>query len=139
MKPFTNSTFIAEDIQLLTAFSIEALILFGSQAQNTASKLSDYDIGVLIQPGKKYSHKHVYDAMYDLLSEKINQLVDIDIVFLRDAPLELQHHVAKYGIPLYEQTVYSFARFRESVMLTYADFAPLRKIFQAATFARIPS
>lgn len=139
MKPLTDSTFIAEDKQLLIALSIEALILFGSRAQNTDSKLSDYDIGVLIQPGKKYSHKRVYDAMYDLLSKKINQLVDIDIVFLHKAPLELQHHVAKYGIPLYQRTSYSFAKFRESVMLKYADFAPLRKIFQAATLARIPS
>jgi len=126
------------DNELLTPLPIEALILFGSYAQNVASEWSDYDIAVLVKSNlSKQQRKQIYDKVYDLVSKKINRLVDIDIVFLPEAPMELQNHVAKYGKVLYEQNAQVFPRFRESVMRNYADFAPLRQIFQNATLARI--
>ncbi|KKS82809.1 MAG: Nucleotidyltransferase, partial [Candidatus Gottesmanbacteria bacterium GW2011_GWA1_43_11] len=107
-------------------------------AQNVASEWSDYDIAVLVKSNlSKQQRKQIYDKVYDLVSKKINRLVDIDIVFLPEAPMELQNHVAKYGKVLYEQNAQVFPRFRESVMRNYADFAPLRQIFQNATLARI--
>ena len=124
----------------ISTLPIQALILFGSQAQNTASKMSDYDVGVILRPHQSdQSRQRVYDAVYDLISQKVNKLVDIDIVFLYDTPLELQYHVIKYGIVLYERNNHPFVLYRESVLLQYADFAPLRQLFQEATLARIPS
>ena len=81
--------------------------------------------------------KSVYDKLYDLLSKKINKLVNIDIVFLESAPMELQTHVAKYGRVLYQTSLHVFPDYRERVMRKYTDFAPLRKIFQKATLERI--
>lgn len=89
--------FTESEQRQLKDLGIQAIILFGSRAQNTASSASDYDIGAL---GR--NNKQIYDFLYDLLSRKINQLVNIDIVFLTDAPMELQAHVAKYGQLLYE-------------------------------------
>ena len=128
----------AEEKKILERLPIEALILFGSQAQGTAGKLSDYDFAVL--PSKHLfpeERKHLYDALYDLLSAKIRQLVNIDIVFLPDASMELQSGAARFGIPLYERSPHTFERFRERVMDIYADFAPLRRIFHNAILARI--
>ena len=125
----------------LESHGVEAVILFGSQARMTAGVMSDFDFGVLLsgpvfEPSSK-ERKKIYDALYDLLSLKINQLVNIDIVFLHDAPMELQSHVIKYGLPLYEKSIHSFPRFRERVMDLYSDFAPLRRIFHEAIMSRI--
>lgn len=125
-------TFTPKEKGKLKQLGVKALILFGSQAQQVATKDSDFDIGAIGKSGK-----NVYDELYDLLSTKINRLVDIDIVFLYEAPMELQSHVAEYGRVLYEDPPTTFANFREKVMIDYADFAPLRKIFQQATLARI--
>lgn len=125
-------SFSIEEQNDLRTHNIQALILFGSRAQEINRDDSDYDIGV-IGPNSTTS----YDLLYTLLSEKINQLVNVDIVFLSDAPMELQSHVAKYGIVLYQQKPVTFANFREQVMRMYADFAPLRRLFQQATLERI--
>ena len=122
----------------LKKLGVTLLVLFGSRAQNSTHAKSDYDFGVLCEHSSQpFSEKNIYDELYDLLSAKINQLVDIDIVFLRDAPMELQYHVSKYGVVLFEKSPQVFADFREQVMNKYADFAPLRSIFQNATLSRI--
>lgn len=112
-----------------------AVFLFGSRAQGLAGSKSDYDIAVLTSSGAKRSE--VYDLIYDLVSDRLNQLVNIDIVFLSEAPLELKNHVAKYGQALYQDTPQTFLRFKEIIMEEYCDFAPLRFEFQRATLARI--
>ena len=132
--------FDTKERETLEALGIDALLLFGSHAQQTATPLSDIDVGVILPPGRIRSHqrrKEIYDTLYDLLSSHIRQLVTIDIVFLNGAPAELRSHVAKYGMLLYEKTPHSFARFREEVMDQYADFAPLRRLFHNEILARI--
>lgn len=135
-----NKLFLtAEEKRILEKLPIEALILFGSRAQGTGRNGSDYDFGVL--PSRFVSsseRKKVYDTLYDLLSAKIRQLVDIDIVFLPGASMELQTSVSTFGILLYERQEHAFARFRERVMDGYADFAPLRRLFHSAILTRIP-
>lgn len=131
-------TFIAEEQTLLRSLDVELVVLFGSHVQQIGSETSDYDIGILLSPKSQLTdRKTLYNTLYDLLAPKINKLVDIDIVFLSEAPLELQFHVSKYGLSMYERTSQSLARYREQVMNLYADFAPLRRIFQEATLARI--
>ena len=125
-------TFTKEEQVQLTKHAISGVILFGSQAQGIANATSDYDVFIL---GKKSENN--YDLLYTLLSEKIHKLTDIDIVFDTDAPMELKNHVAKYGLILFEQNHNVFPNFRQQVMLTYADFAPYRKMFQEATLSRI--
>jgi len=136
MNIFTLTT---KEKRILQGLPVEALVLFGSQAQGTAREGSDYDFGVLPSPALAVSErKKIYDSLYDLLSGKIQQLVNIDIVFLPGASLELQASAATFGIPLYEGTRHAFARFRERVMDAEADFAPLRRVFHNAILARIP-
>ena len=121
---------------------VSALVLFGSHARDMAGPMSDYDFGLLLKNHKDYynedKRREIYDVVYDLLASKIKKLVDIDIVFLSTAPMELQAHVMKYGIPLYEKDVRAFPRFRERVIKLYSDFAPLRKMFHEAVMSRIP-
>jgi predicted nucleotidyltransferase len=131
--------FTAEEKEVLEKLPIEALVLFGSRATKTARNTSDYDFGaVLSSTLSGGERKEVYAVLYDVLSGKIRQLVNIDIVFLLGASAELQASVAKNGVVLYEKTPFAFARFRERAMEMYADLAPIRRIFEQAILARIP-
>lgn len=121
--------------------SIAALVLFGSQAQDMAGPASDFDIGVIVSDRKvlldELARKTIYDYLYDLLAPKIKKLVNIDIVFLETSPAELRAHVMKYGQPLYESRPGVFADFRAKTIEQYADFAPLRAIFEGGVLSRI--
>lgn len=128
----TNLTFTKEEQTAFAQNKIGGVILFGSRALGNASQKSDYDVFII---GKK-SEKN-YDLLYDLLSKKINQLTNIDIVFDSETPMELKNHVAHHGIVLYQSNPNIFPDFKQHVMLIYADFAPHRKIFQDATLNRI--
>ncbi len=123
--------FSLEEKSFLAKAGVGALVLFGSRAQGLAGAESDYDVAVI------GGQAEIYDQLYDLLSKKINRLVNIDIVFLSRAPLELKSHVAAYGQVLFEQSPKEFADFRQRVMIESADFAPLRAIYSGATLARI--
>lgn len=122
---------IEEKVKLL-GMGIKALILFGSQAQNISNKNSDYDIFVI---GKKSNE--VYDFIYDLVSQKINKLINIDIVFDIDATMELKNHVITFGKVLFQEDESTFPNLKQQVMINYQDFAPYRQMFQNATLARI--
>ena len=116
----------------LSSLGIQAAILFGSHAVGNTHPQSDYDIAV-IGPKSEVS----YDTLYDLLSRKIQKLVNIDIVFLHTAPMDLRMHVARHGLPIYQPSPAVFADFKQQTMAKYADFAPLRAIFSNATLSRI--
>lgn len=136
-----------KDQEALAGRGVSALILFGSHAQGIAGSRSDVDIGVLVKdPRVLYDRPQrnaLYDALYDVLEpmvgRTVRRLCNIDIVFLQDETvnLQLKYHVGKHGIPLYEDTPKPFADFKEYVMERYADYAPLRHMFNEAILARI--
>lgn len=132
--------FSKDDEKKLRDLPVSALVLFGSRAQGIARENSDYDIGVLVSNRTALENekklKALYDSLYDILSANIAKLTNIDIVFLEKMPAELKAHVIKNGQLIYGDSL-AFANFKEREMITYADFAPLREIFQRATLARI--
>lgn len=125
----------------LSRLGISAVVLFGSQAQGTEKKTSDVDIGILVSDTKVLfdgeARKNLYNALYDLFSPLAGKLTDIDIVFLQTAPAELQAHVMKYGKPLFNSLPNIFSNYKAHVMLLYADFAPLRKLFHQGVLSKI--
>ena len=127
-----NISFTDQEILKLKMLNISALILFGSKAQGVANDASDFDIFVI---GKKTAS--AYDFVYEIISEKINKLINLDIVFETSAPMELQSHVAKYGQVLYQENNSVFPDFKQKIMIFYSDFAPLRQIYSNATIKRI--
>lgn len=129
------------------ALGVAGIYLFGSYAQGVAGALSDVDLGILLENprflGNHEERNKLYDALYDIFSKEsakeLKRLCNIDIVFLQDPTINLQlkYHVAAYGKPLFEKDRRIFADFKERVMESYADFAPLRRIFTRAILARI--
>jgi predicted nucleotidyltransferase len=132
MSFVTQLTFTSEEQHKLRQLGIRAVILFGSRAQGINHPTSDYDVFIV---GRRSSE--AYDFLYDTLSKKIQLLVNIDIVFQSAAPMELQNHVAQYGQILFQENTAIFVDFKSYVMETYADFEPLRRMFQQATLERI--
>ena len=143
-----NMILTAEEKDILAPLGVEALILFGSHAQGLAGPLSDVDVGVLVRDTgilKDRARKNaLYDALYfDVLSplagRVVKRLCNIDIVFLQDelVNLQLKYHVSSRGVPLYERDGRVFADFKEDIMERYADYAPVRRMFNSAILARI--
>ncbi len=141
--------FTQQEKKVLKNLDVEALILFGSHAQGLAGPLSDVDIGVLVKNpliflGDRTQRNELYDSLYlnvlsPLVGRVVKRLCNIDIVFLQDelVNLQLKYHVSSYGVPLYERHTRAFADFKEYAMERYADFAPLRRMFNEAILARI--
>jgi len=132
--------FSKNDEEKLRDLPVSVLVLFGSRAQGLAKENSDYDVGVLVSDrtifANREKRKTLYNSLYDILSANIAKLTNIDIVFLEEMPAELKAHVVKNGRLIYGDPV-AFANFKEREMVAYADFAPLREIFQKATLARV--
>lgn len=124
--------FSDQERERLVQAGVKMLVLFGSEAQGITRANSDMDV-LVFGPDKS----PVYDAVYELVSGRINRLTDIDIVFAGRAPMELLNHASKYGQVIYARKPADFADFRQRVMLVYSDFAPYRKMFQQATLERI--
>ena len=128
-------------IKTLQSIGIDALIAFGSRAQGLSRPTSDFDFGLLLQDKSRLAdpvaRKQIYDQTYDILSNHLNQLVNIDIVFLENTTYELRAHVMKYGQVVFESRPGIFADFKDQTMIIYADMAPLRFVFQRGTLARI--
>ena len=133
--------FSSHESQFLKDHGVAAVYLFGSQAQGTASKASDFDVALLSEdprgvPDRNMHHK-IYDFVYDMIEPKLGRLANIDIVFLHEASLQLQYHVIRSGRVIWESNPKCRADYHEKIMEAHADFAPHREVFQAATLARI--
>lgn len=127
--------------QIMQQLGVAGVFLFGSQATGTATAVSDFDFGILLtNPNDLYDYRlkqRIYSGIYDLLSNQIQRLCDIDIVFLQIADLQLQFHVVNTGQLLYAGNQHIVSNFLERTIDHYADFAPLRHEFHQAILARI--
>lgn len=125
----------------LEELGVSAIYLFGSQAQGSARPLSDFDFGIILkdpsvlQDYKK--KKEIYNELYDVFSDQIKRVVNIDILFLQEAGLQYQYNATVKGELVYCDDLKVVADFKERAMENYADFAPLRHLFQRSILERI--
>lgn len=126
----------------LSSYGVSSLILFGSYATGTTTKLSDYDIGIILDTkgfiARNKNYHEYYTKLYDVLTDCFSEKNGIDIVFLDTAPLELRKHIALYGKSLMgstsEKTV---ADFNAQTTLLYADFEPYRTTFHQSLLSNL--
>lgn len=129
----------------LEKIGVCALYLFGSRAEGTDGPLSDYDFAVLfrdsllVKPGRKIDF--LYQSLYSLLSDispRTTKNDVIDIVFLQNGvSLELQAHVVKNGIILFENDADFRADYESQVMIRMADFRPILDIMDQSILSRL--
>lgn len=130
----------ATKAQHLASLGITTVYLFGSRAQGIAQASSDYDVGLLLRDPSvlRQGTEALYLSVYDVLQELVAQPVNIDIVFLDQAPLQLRYHVIRYGQVLHDSDAVRRGRFEQRTLEEHADFEPYRRMFEEATLARIP-
>ncbi len=133
--------FSSQEEAQLRDLGIEVIVLFGSRALGLARPGSDFDFGILFNNnGRALRKEHrgdYFTAAYDVLAHKVGDLKGLDLVFLEEAPLELQYHVVKYGVPVYERDQKVFADFKARCILEHADFEPHRKLYTNKLMERI--
>jgi len=119
---------IKVDKERMEGLDIGILYLFGSYAEDTYNSNSDLDIGVVFKnPGNvKENTFKLYDRIYRVISSLFPDYSDnLDIVFLKNASLELQFDVIRHGKVIYEISQHFRLSYEERVSILYADFYPL--------------
>ena len=129
-----------ETLSKLEQLGLASLYLFGSRAQGIERKDSDYDFGVIMKDPRVLSAgtQELYQNIYDLLQDAVNAKVNLDIVFLDRAPMQLRYHVIRYGKVLFDSDPRRRGNFIERTLIEHADFEPHRRRFEEAILARIP-
>ena len=127
-------------IDCLARHQVQALYVFGSRAQGTDHPLSDYDYAILLPETGHFRGDDLYTIFYDALSSISPRTLKndvIDIVFLREAGLELKFHVIRYGVVLYDPVPRERLRFEDHTTLLYCDYRPVLDQFDRAILERI--
>jgi predicted nucleotidyltransferase len=125
---------------ILEKGGVQAIYLFGSRAQGKENPLSDYDYAVLLKEKGYSKGDPLYFQLYNLFSEVSPRTLKndvIDIIFLRDAGLELRFHVIRYGVVLYDKNPKERLDFESETMILYCDYRPLLDEFDQAILERV--
>ncbi len=123
----------------LDELKIGLIYLFGSYAEGTQTPLSDIDIGIVFTDKKILQNSFdLYAKIYDILTDILPEYQDkVDIVFLQKAPLNIQSAAVTEGILIYEKDFDFRVKYEDRVILLFADFQPILKIFDKAILERI--
>lgn len=133
--PFTETHKAAFD-----ALGVEAVYLFGSRALGKEGPLSDYDYGILLKESGHRRGDDLYFKLYDIFAEVSPRTLEndvIDIVFLKDAGLELRFHVVRYGLVIHDNHPLSRLRFEQETTLLYCDYRPVLDMFDRTLLASL--
>ena len=96
--------------------------LFGSRVDGDVGPLSDYDFGVLFDRAvdRAKARARLASALAAALGTD-----RIDVVSLRDAPVELAYAVISEGEVLYERDVEARVEYEADTMSRYFDYLPV--------------
>jgi predicted nucleotidyltransferase len=101
---------------------INLVYLFGSQVEESAGPISDYDLGVLIE--RNQNGPQVRSQLSIELAQRI-KAESFDIVLLNRVPIELAYAVIAYGELLYQQDDAMRVEYEARVMGLYFDYLPV--------------
>jgi predicted nucleotidyltransferase len=110
---------------------VELAILFGSHARGRATRRSDLDLAVRLNPDEAAGRA----ALQQILRRKLAQ--HVDIVFLPEAPPLLRMEIARHGVVLVERRPHGWSAFRARAMIDWGDWAPFARRLQAAAARRL--
>lgn len=110
--------------------AVQLVALFGSRATGRATAKSDWDLGVLVEPGTYEGFEQL------LLQDQVARILDlpndrVDMVDLRYCSPLLGFAIATDGKPLYEANPIVFTRFVVKASKRYADTAKFRAMQRA--------
>ena len=129
--PETPADEIAEDLSqsivhllpiLSNASTVSLAYLFGSQVDGTIGPMSDIDLAILFEDGEdtlEARSKMAHELGKELGIERI------DIVSLREAPVELAYGIISQGICIYQRDDAQRVEFEVHILSRYGDYLPV--------------
>ncbi len=127
LKPFQgNLSEAVEKIRNLLKVENEGILLaylFGSRARPGSNRLSDVDIGILVNEVSEKLYRKLWSEISQIL--KIGQL---DLIILNSATPLLCYQVISEGKLIYYRSVDILNRFEQFVLWEYRDTQPLRQV-----------
>ncbi|MBI2641008.1 nucleotidyltransferase domain-containing protein [Candidatus Roizmanbacteria bacterium] len=115
-----------------------AVYRFGSYVYGKNSKLSDTDIGVILNKPEILSNAKktlsLYEDLYDIFAPFAAKTKKLDLVFLQKTPLSLQKDVLLNGELIHCQNREKLAEYKEKLLLKYADIKPVLDEFYDQVF-----
>ena len=125
----------ADDQAALREAGVGLALGFGSQVTGNRHPGSDADIGVLVTEFryKEDDPQGIYGLLADVFSRYFPGQ-KLDIVYLHEAPLSLQHQAAMDGELLFATSPSLAADFKGYAMKMYYDFKPVEEEFKQALF-----
>lgn len=100
---------------------IKVAYLFGSAAKGKIGKLSDVDIGVLVD--ESLVKNDLLNLKLNLISEMTSILGTdkIDLTVMNNAPVSLNYEIVKSNKPLFVRNKAEKVEFEHQIMLKYLD------------------
>jgi len=114
---------------------VVAVYLFGSRARGQEKKLSDVDLGILLE-------RNVLSAQNDLRTTYLVELArilrkDLHIVIMNGAGEGILAQVFKHGKCIFQRDPRTLARFKTASYSMIAEFGHLRAMMEKAMVSRI--
>lgn len=110
---------------------VQLAILFGSHARGRATRRSDVDLLVELDPDDPKTRRELYVGLHTAL------LRSLDLVFTPQAPPLLRMEIARYGTVLVERREHAWVEFKARAMIDWGDWAPYARLMGAAAVKRL--
>jgi len=122
----------ADQLQaVLTRFpEVQLAVLFGSHARGRATRHSDLDVAVALEPDTPEARSSVWRAVLAAVPQA-------DIVFAGGAPPLLRMEIARHGQPIVERQPHGWANFKAKAMIDWGDWAPFARRIGLAAVNRL--
>lgn len=118
---------------IMDQYAIDIILLFGSQARDRATPLSDHDIAIFIDPLEfaQFSLQQHLALANEL--ETVLARTPLNLVTLNDAPIALAYRVLKDAKILAARKFDAYEAFRAKKWMEYFDFEPIERQFTENT------
>lgn len=113
---------------------IQAVYLFGSQAEGSMREESDLDLAIL--PKSSKIHKRKLDILTDLAKHGFCR---VDLVFLDTDDIVLKYEAIRRNKLIYQKDEYNKGIYHSLILRQYFDFYPYLKVQREALKRRILS
>jgi predicted nucleotidyltransferase len=120
----------------LKKIGVSVVYLFGSKATGRTSRLSDVDIGIVLEKSPcEEDTRALSQSLYEIFTE-IYPASKLDIVLLQTASLALQYFAIKDGKIIFEEDPRFTADYENRVINQYLDFRPVLDMFDRVAMKR---
>jgi uncharacterized protein len=105
---------------------ISLVYLFGSQLTGETGPMSDYDLAIVEDSEDRFA----VQARFQHNLIQLLQPAKVDVILLRQAPIELAYHVIAEGKLLHKKDAYTHIEFEARVLGLYCDDAAMQEAFR---------